>query len=51
MTVATTTAGSIAMYDCDEGFTLEGSEQRVCEALSGYWSGTVPTCQGKLPYS
>ena len=40
--------GSIATYDCNEGFELQGgSSTRVCRD-NQEWSGTTPTCRGVL---
>ena len=39
-----TTFGSIATYSCDEGFGLQGSSERVCEA-TGQWNGSEPLCE------
>ena len=39
--------GSVASYECDEGFTLVGESTRVCENNT-QWSGSVPTCTGGL---
>ena len=33
-----------ATYQCDSGFSVSGSNPRVCQGDSK-WSGTVPTCQ------
>ena len=41
--VTTTTFGSAALYDCDQGYALSGSAMRNCQA-NGTWSGTEPTC-------
>ena len=38
-----TTFGSIAVYNCNEGLILLGSDTRVCQA-DGVWSGDPPTC-------
>jgi len=38
-----TTFQSVAAYECDSGFNLEGDMERTCQA-SGEWSGTAPTC-------
>eukprot|EP00731_Ephydatia_muelleri_P030228 Em0021g751a len=35
--------GSIALYNCDEGFTLTGSVTRTCQPI-GLWSGIEPYC-------
>ncbi|XP_060596340.1 sushi, von Willebrand factor type A, EGF and pentraxin domain-containing protein 1-like [Ruditapes philippinarum] len=41
-----TTYLSIAKYVCNEGFDLNGSDTRICQA-NGSWSGRVPTCEIK----
>ena len=38
--------GSIALYNCDEGFTLTGSVTRTCQPI-GLWSGIEPYCAGE----
>ena len=38
-----TTFESMAQYNCNEGFTLSGSQSRTCQA-DGTWSGTEPVC-------
>ena len=38
-----TTYQSVAAYECDSGFNLEGDMERTCQA-SGGWSGAAPTC-------
>ncbi len=44
--------GTTATYICDTGFGLVGGATRSCSGNSstvdGTWTGTVPTCQGKL---
>ncbi|MCB9603534.1 MAG: hypothetical protein H6724_07490 [Sandaracinus sp.] len=40
---ASTTFGSLAVYSCNDGFTLVGSNMRECQS-NGTWSGTSPTC-------
>ena len=42
-----TILGSITNYKCNEGCTLDGTVQRVCEHNS-QWSGSIPQCHGKL---
>ena len=37
---------STANYTCDEGFALNGTETRVCQA-SGEWEPEEPSCYGK----
>ncbi len=38
--------GTVAIYSCDDGFFLNGSEKRTCflQALSGLWDESAPTC-------
>ena len=38
-----TTVGSLAMYYCDDGYKLVGTEQRTC-LVNGTWLGIVPSC-------
>ena len=38
-----TNQGSVATYQCDEGYSLSGSGQRVCHS-DGNWDGRVPEC-------
>ena len=40
--------GSTAMYTCDTGYTLSGSQTRTCEA-GGNWSSIDPVCILKGP--
>ena len=35
--------GSVAVYFCDDGYTLEGDTTRECLS-SGLWNGTTPQC-------
>ena len=44
---AGTTFGQTATYSCNMGYNLIGSRTRNCQA-TGRWSGSAPTCQGKL---
>ena len=37
--------GSIATYDCDDGYTLNGLSTRICRD-DQEWSGVAPTCRG-----
>ena len=40
--------GTTATYTCIEGYTLSGSETRMCKgdglSVQGEWSGTTPIC-------
>ena len=45
VTFSETTFGSLATYECDEGFELVGEATRTCEA-TGEWSGEEPVCDG-----
>ena len=38
--------GSVAVYFCDDGYTLDGDSTRECLS-SGLWNGTTPQCHGK----
>ena len=38
-----TTTGSSAVYRCDDGFTINGTDVRICQS-SGQWSGEAPVC-------
>ena len=46
-TVTSDTVGSTADHFCNEGFNLDGVNQRVC-LPNGSWSDSLPTCIGKL---
>ena len=35
--------GSVAVYFCDDGYTLEVESTRECES-TGLWNGTTPHC-------
>ena len=37
--------GAVATYSCTTGFSLIGSDTRVC-GQDGVWQGTAPICQG-----
>ena len=37
--------GSLAEYNCSEGFLLVGVTTRVCQ-MNGTWSEDVPMCLG-----
>ena len=38
-----TTAGSEAVYICDDGFHQNGAATRVCQS-GGVWNGSTPQC-------
>ena len=38
-----TTAGSEAVYSCDDGFYQDGATARVCQT-DGVWNGSIPHC-------
>ncbi len=40
---------TIAIFACDNGYTLTGGGLRACQN-DGTWSGTTPTCQGEFHY-
>ena len=40
---STRVVGSIATYNCDDGFLLSGSIDRECQG-NGTWSGDEPLC-------
>ena len=42
-----TTAGSEAVYICDEGFPQNGAVTRVCQ-IDGVWNGSIPQCLPSL---
>jgi len=37
---------SMVLYSCDEGFVLEGSDQRICQE-NGSWTDGAPSCSGE----
>ena len=41
---------SIARYQCNPGYVLQGSELRTCQA-DGQWSGVPPSCAGQYIYT
>ena len=43
-------AGSIAIYTCDPGFTLIGSNTSTCKARNGTWSTPEPSCSCKQQF-
>ena len=40
-----TETASVAIYKCDNGYHLEGRNQRVCK-VTGEWSDSEPQCRG-----
>ena len=38
-----TTAGSKALYICNDGFHQDGAATRVCQS-EGVWNGSIPQC-------
>ena len=42
-----TTLGAFVNHTCDDGFTLQGADEREC-LPSGEWSDPLPTCIGKI---
>lgn len=45
--LALTTFSEVAIYECNENYTLEGTQNRICQD-DGNWSGNPPTCECKL---
>ena len=43
----TSTTFYFVTYTCDEGYTRQGSNMRICLS-NGQWSGGVPQCNGRL---
>ena len=43
-----TTYQSVAVYQCDEGYTLQGQSITAC-LENGTWSGPTPTCVREWP--
>ena len=41
--------GTVSTYTCNDGFSLLGSEVRMCEQ-SSEWSGRAPICSGNAIY-
>ena len=44
--VTSTTFGSIVNHTCNEGYVLDGADQRECLS-TGMWSAPLPTCNSK----
>ncbi len=40
---------TIALFTCDNGYTLTGGSFRVCQN-DRTWDGTTPICQGEFRY-
>ena len=40
---------SVANYECDNGFGINGVNTRVCQP-DRTWSGVEPTCERKMMY-
>lgn len=40
------TVGTTVIFDCEEGFSLEGSRRRTCQT-NGAWNGIEVTCERK----
>ena len=38
--------GSVAVYFCDDGYTLQGDSTRECLS-TGLWNGSTPLCDGR----
>jgi len=39
-----TSLGDTATYSCNDGYELEGDQQRMCQ-MSRQWSGREPSCR------
>ena len=38
--------GTMVTYMCEDGFTLIGNRQRLCNKTTYMWNGSDPTCEG-----
>ena len=47
VSASSTKANSSAVYNCSEGYILEGPRERICQPDNGEWSGDAPSCNGK----
>lgn len=47
MAVTKSTAGGSVTYTCDDHFTMNGKNKRIC-MNSGVWSGEEPICTSRL---
>ena len=47
--------GTVATFQCNKGYVLNGTGTRECSAIEGGWTGTNPTCveenTGKTKFS
>ena len=48
MAISGTSEEDVAVYTCDKGFELHGTEMRMCQS-TGVWSGSDPVCSSKKP--
>ncbi|ELT94722.1 hypothetical protein CAPTEDRAFT_112484, partial [Capitella teleta] len=39
--------GTVATFSCDDGFSLNGNSEIICQA-NGKWSGSKPSCVCKM---
>ena len=46
-TTGGTSFEDVAMYSCDEGYMLNGTVVRTCQA-DGQWNGSEPTCESEI---
>ena len=46
--VSSTSSGSLASYQCDNGYKLVGHKERICDAMDGTWTYSDPTCHGEF---
>ena len=44
---STTFTTGLAIYECNENYTLNGNLSRICQA-DGSWSGVSPVCDGEF---
>lgn len=47
--ISDTSLGAMAVYSCQNGFSLVGNSNRTC-LVNSTWSGVDPICQSKLYY-
>ena len=40
------TVGSRVVFDCNDGYKLDGNRERTCQS-NGQWSGSLPSCSCK----